>query len=375
MVYIFRHLLHYLFIGLVICCTTDFECSLNGFCNLSHCICEPPWSGSTCSVLQELPIEFPQGYGQDPPLISWGGSLLTDAETSNHHLYVTAMTNSCPLAKWQTNSRIEHAVAKSLSEPFKFSNVAVNTWATNPATVALADGRFALFHIGKGDGPQDGGEHCDNSIPTLSDFRHRKGSSIHISASPGGPWHPLLNNSLGNCNNPAPWQHTNSTLYVVCAKENYHVLKAADRIEGPWLDVSDIKINSRNKNIFHEDPFLWVDIRGNWHILFHAYSIEEDRSQCRNSTVSAHMFSKDGHDWHLGLGYPYTTQVRTNKQTITVSTRERPKLLFSTKGIPTHLITAVCSKPSCPEGPQTGCVDCKYQAKDFTLITPLKGNN
>lgn len=40
---------------------------------------------------------------------------------------------------------------------------------------------------------------------------------------------------------------------------------------------------------------------------------------------------------------------------------------------PSHLVTAVCSAPACPwpSPPPAGCVDCKYQAHDYTLVTPL----
>ena len=41
----------------------------------------------------------------------------------------------------------------------------------------------------------------------------------------------------------------------------------------------------------------------------------------------------------------------------------------------THLVTSVCSAPACPSGPVTGCVDCKYNAWDYTLVTPLLNND
>ena len=34
---------------------------------------------------------------------------------------------------------------------------------------------------------------------------------------------------------------------------------------------------------------------------------------------------------------------------------------------------SVCSTPACPppNGPKTGCVDCKYKGWDYTLVAPL----
>ena len=102
----------------------------------------------------------------------------------------------------------------------------------------------------------------------------------------------------------------------------------------------------------------------------------ENKAECNNSTVSAHVYSQDGYQWRVSQDQPYTTQVlvehHTGFTTITVSTRERPKLLFSPTGSLTHLITAVCSAPAFPAGPPTGFVDCKYEAWDYTLVTSLE---
>ena len=50
--------------------------------------------------------------------------------------------------------------------------------------------------------------------------------------------------------------------------------------------------------------------------------------------------------------------------------RERPRPIVRS-GVMTHLVTSVCSAASCPDGPPAGCVDCKYDHWDFTLVTPL----
>jgi hypothetical protein len=38
-----------------------------------------------------------------------------------------------------------------------------------------------------------------------------------------------------------------------------------------------------------EDPYLWIDSKGAWHIINHAYNNHE-YEQCGNSTLSAHFF-------------------------------------------------------------------------------------
>jgi hypothetical protein len=42
----------------------------------------------------------------------------------------------------------------------------------------------------------------------------------------------------------------------------------------------------------------YIDGNGNWHIINHAYATDE-WEHCGNSTLSAHVFSKDGLDWHM----------------------------------------------------------------------------
>ena len=84
---------------------------------------------------------------------------------------------------------------------------------------------------------------------------------------------------------------------------------------------------------------------------------------CVNSTVSAHAFSEvrataifvvgavaqgravfvaqDGFTWHMSPTPPYGTQIKLSSgETITVSTRERPKMFFDESGQMTHLFSA-----------------------------------
>ena len=56
-------------------------------------------------------------------------------------------------------------------------------------------------------------------------------------------------------------------------------------------------------------------------------------------------------------------------ETVTVATRERPKPFFD-KGVMTHLLNGVCGSGSCTDS-KTGCVDCKYNHWDYTLVQPL----
>ncbi len=139
-------------------------------------------------------------------------------------------------------------------------------------------------------------------------------------------------------------------------------------------------------------------------MFWHLENSHGDRSTCVNSTVSGFAVSPDGFTWTPSPIQPYVTEVvLTSGEVVTVSTRERPKLLFdaevsgaawvrgrlapierrswrwrwllrcrvAVQGRITHLVNGVCSAPACPDWPPTGCEDCKFYAWDYTLIQPL----
>lgn len=384
-------------------CLGDLDCSLNGECVSGKCVCRSAWKGQQCELLVLQPVSFPQGYGMQPNLTSWGGNILPGSD-GRYHLYVSAMANHCPLNKWGSNSRIDHAVAPNATGPFVFQDVAVDVWSHNSAPIALADGTYAIVHIGSGEGGHPancttqaasaeayGGPRMGLGLelgPVLGvsglGLRRRAvdgwvgstqvagiGSTIHVSASLDGPWKPLVPNTLPSCNNPAPWVMPNGTIFILCG----NTLLRSDRIQGPWRTVTDVNVDHSHGYVDgnYEDPFVYTDA-GGFHILWHVYNTHEDKYECVNSTVSAHFYSKDGFKWFTHGTQPYTTQVQlASGSIVTVSTRERPKILFDRNGAMTHLVNGVCSAIACPPptGPSTGCVDCKYNNWDYTLVQPI----
>jgi hypothetical protein len=225
-----------------------------------------------------------------------------------------------------------------------------------------------------------------SAFSTLSDLGG--GSTIHTSQTLNGPWVPLndtsssSSSSLGSCNNPSPYVHPmNGTIFVLC---NNRILKRAEHITGPWTDVPNVSLNhSGGVGGNYEDGQLYIMMhpgrqdnnQESFHILWHVYNTTEHAPhghECYDSTVSAHSYSVDGITWFTSPIQPYTTQVLLSSGvSVTVATRERPKLVFNAIGQMTHLINGVCSAPACPNGPVVGCVDCKYDSWDFTLVVPL----
>jgi len=365
------------------------------------CVCDKPWSGPDCSTMNFKPVTFPQGYGTKAANVtSWGGNTIYDDATKKHHMFVSRMTNDCLLWSWGSNSRIDHAVSDTITGPYKFVDVAIPTWSHNAAPIKLKDGTYAIIHIGTGTGAVNGGKNCaypcsnglpcgadqhtepkgvlpaatsESSFQTFDQWRATAagkvvGSTIHVSKTLDGPWTPL-NNGLGECNNPAPWVHANGTIYCVCG----NVLKRTYDLSHNWTDVTTFGPSGGPAGTY-EDPFLYTTKRG-YHLIYHVYNTHENPPhghECFNSTVSAHAFSEDAFTWFMSPTSPYGTQVAmTSGGAATVATRERPKVYFNEKWEMTHLINGVCSASSCPSGPTTGCVDCKYNSWDYTLIQPL----
>ena len=120
-----------------------------------------------------------------------------------------------------------------------------------------------------------------------------------------------------------------------------------------------------------EDPYLFLDRQQRWHIIFHAFDASKGGQR---NLVSLHLFSRDGVGWKASASPPFTNEVQwaaaVDNSSI-VANRERPKLVIGKSGIPTHLVTAVCSVADCGAAPP---VACKMYFHDYTLVTPLKIN-
>ena len=96
-------------------------------------------------------------------------------------------------------------------------------------------------------------------------------STIHTSDSPDGPFVGLSGNTLAGCNNPSPFVLPNNTILVACGFSIY----AADELEGPWRHVTAVSFSPTTRMGvpgMWEDPFLWQDISGHWHMFSHTYT-------------------------------------------------------------------------------------------------------
>eukprot|EP01120_Amphizonella_sp_Union-15-10_P012506 TRINITY_DN5570_c0_g5_i1.p1 TRINITY_DN5570_c0_g5~~TRINITY_DN5570_c0_g5_i1.p1 ORF type:complete len:391 (+),score=81.17 TRINITY_DN5570_c0_g5_i1:73-1173(+) len=345
-------------------CTRDEECFLNGVCTSGICKCDYGWSGENCSLLNLAPAPNVGAYGYSPNVSSWGGVPIKVGDI--YHLYVAEMVDGCGLCTWGSNSRVVHATSDTLEGPYKFTNQALGVWSHNPEIAvdySKAEPTYLLFHIGTGTG---GNPRNCNGKKTHLDFNKKMapdaGGVFHTSNSPYGPWEPQAPEGLpSNCNNPSPYVFPNGTIYLVCTWETFR----ASTWKGPWERIPFIFQGDGGRGNW-EDPFIWVDSRGNWKLLSHVWI---STGKYYAERVAGLAYSKDGINWWRSPTPPFTNVVKhVDGSESFYSTRERPKLFFDPRDrtTPLALFNGVGGVPG-------GDKDICGKDWTFTLVQPVLG--
>lgn len=278
-----------------------------------------------------------------------------------------------------------------------------------PKTHKPCPGCYYLFHIGSGS-PQKTVVNCTagaagaaNSAAAAAftpfDVLEATSSSLlHRSKTPAGPWEPLPSIANTGCNNPAPAFAKNGTLFVLCNSNAIWKTDTPD-VSAGWNKVATVDLNASpwvtpgtSDYVRIEDPYLWCDANGNWHLFCHRYDYRDgwpiNPNQTEPVLVSGHAFSKDLHEWHYSMGQqpfdPWVTFEDGTRQNF--STLERPHLVFNDAGVPTHSVHGASPVWAqygdhhpcevCPARPGTehSCVVCKtstYYSWTYTLTQEL----
>jgi len=169
-------------------------------------------------------------------------------------------------------------------------------------------------------------------------------------------------------------------------------LYRADDIEaGRWAFITVISTPKtwHDGIVFSEDPFLWIDARGMWHLLTHKYDLKNGwPPQVGHDgpvMVSGHGWSRDGLHWSFQENQPYYGKILYEDASVQyLSTMERPHLLFDANKEPIYLINGIsthwagpdgnpCSDCSGPRGFHQ-CIGCKVTPgmdHTVTLMTPI----
>jgi hypothetical protein len=264
-----------------------------------------------------------------------------------------------------------HAVSATLEGPYLFSDEAIGAWCHNPEPHAFtnATGTFyAIFHIGDGT-PNGTPKNCTTSESGEMEIReadHTPESAaspgtLHVSGSLYGPWIGLEGPNGGSCNNPSALQLPNGTWAVLCDSTDIYV---SGKIEGPWSHLVSVT-TSGGVDGTYEDGFLFSDVLGNFHIIYHVYNTDD----IPGFIVSGHAYSPDLIHWTQQSTQPYPHwYIREGGINVTISTRERPKLVMNEQNEPLALVNGVCNAVLCPPTPG---VNCKYNYWDYTLVATI----
>jgi hypothetical protein len=396
-------------------CVTDADCSLNGVCTGGSCLCDDGWTtypslkldGPDCGQLDLLPAASDTSFhGLDTNKSSWGGSVLhlptaTDGVgggggKKKWTMFAAEMTRGCTLRHWTTNSEVVMATADDPQGPYTEAFQIIPPWAHNPEAILTPGGEVVVFTLGDGK-PVHGPEFpCDAApgAPTPAPLPPRAptpaptpGSAVHNvsmllhhaavgSVGDASAWaahnatlvdFPVAFQWEGNWN-PAPvalpdgrvrvMAHTGFSGYFnELVGWSGEVVIEAPSWEGPYRLVSSRDVT--NCTHCEEDPFMWQDHRGNWHVIYHR--MFDNGTDCNGYPDGGpggvppakpckapegrwsmgHSFSPDGLVWSSISRCANTTAQLLGGGSITFTSRERPKLVMGDDGRPAFLSNAV----------------------------------
>ncbi|PHH77096.1 hypothetical protein CDD83_4169 [Cordyceps sp. RAO-2017] len=365
-------------------CSSDDGCSLNGVCRQGACLCDPGWKGEDCGALDVRPAKRTNGYNlTGSGTSSWGSAIVRDPwDRGLHHLLVAEFTNRCGLDFWSPYSRIVRAESRSgPAGPYAFAAEIRGTFAHNPTVVySPADDRWLLYYIGCavdvaagacahrrftcGPGNANNGE---SGISALSsrDLRRWRSEGRVLAGDDSGGWDADVTNpsafplcsGRGRADGPAML-----LAYRGCPSD----CLGAERIN---LAVSDPGSGTRRPYrkmqpgpLFGnagEDPFLWRDGRGHFHMLLH--SLEPDGGFGSGPKVGRHAWARNQTGpWTFGTEtVAFGTAVEFDDgRAVDFYRRERPQLYFSDDGAMTPLLLTTGVQP-------------RGSPMSYSLIVPL----
>ena len=352
-------------------CTTDEDCNLNGICKDSgSCSCDPGWEADDCGALDIRPGPRNSGYNLTAQhTSSWGSKIMKDPRQEGlWHAFLAEFTHGCGLDYWSPYSRIVRTVSTTGPlGPYYFAAEVAGTFAHNPTVVwSSADREYLLYYIGC---PTDVDEKCTTKRFSCGPGNNNNGESgISVMSSPDlytwtlrGQVFKGMNKGLwdDDTTNPSPFslgdtpftyggpenildpsEGDDATSEILLAYRGCHFncstgkelisLASASSFEGPYARLNNHKPIFPNPN---EDPFLWRDKRGNFHLLMH--SLEPDGGFGDGPKIGRHAYSRsiEGPWTFNNRTLAFSTLVEFDDGTsVDFYRRERPQLLFSDGG-------------------------------------------
>ncbi|KHO00563.1 Glycosyl hydrolase family 43, five-bladed beta-propellor domain protein [Metarhizium album ARSEF 1941] len=371
-------------------CTQDQDCSLiNGVCSRNHaCRCDAGWIGDDCGILDVRPAKRDNGYNQTARgTSSWCNSIVKDPQEDNlYHLFVSEFSHGCGLDYWAPYSRIIRAESRSgPAGPYESAAPVQGTFAHNPTVVySPADGEWLMYRIGCptevadtcqvkrftcGAGNTNNGE-SGITVMTSRDLRNWKSQGQVLRGNNGSGWDADVTNpsafplfsrtSRGDqgdliADTRAVLLAYRGCPYNCAGEELINVAVSEAGYAGPYEKLQQDPVFASG----NEDPFIWRDSRGTYHMLLH--SLEPGGGFGDGPRVGRHAWARDYQGpWTLGnRTLAFSTEIKYDDGTvIDFHRRERPQLYFSEDGTMTPLFLGTGVQP-------------KGSAMSYSVIVPV----
>ena len=323
-------------------CTSDLDCSLAGVCLPNGtCECDPWADGPDCSYLRFQPVDKTRlGYINERHS-SWGGSIIYSSVDQMYHMYVSEIIckidpdtrKRCGLGGWETHSRIVVAKSVNIDGPYHRNGIdeeeiVLHPEHHNPSIhVSPTTGEWHLFTISGSTGP----------IERM------------ISKDQGKTWGAPM--TISPRQNPGPLMRPDGSTFMYYRADGMDLPSPTCSDEGIALQICPVDQTCHPPNdipIFGhtgEDPSVFVDHRGNYHMLFNAlpYKCVPKFNQ------GGHAWSNDGVNWNSNprVGAFDTTIHFADGTNIKCERRERPQMVVGADGRPLALVTGMTG---CPKG-------------------------
>ncbi len=344
-------------------CNSDWDCSLAGTCTpQGQCSCDPWADGVDCSYLKFQPVDKTRlGYLHERHT-SWGGSIVQSATTGLYHMFIseilckvdTSIRKRCGLSAWQTHSRIVEATSTEVDGPYKRLKQVLPPEHHNPSVhISPTTGHWHLFTIGGPSGP------IERMISTDEGKTWSNAITISPEQNPG----PLL---LPDGSTRLFYRGDGMSIpSPTCSDEGISMQECANENE-PCHPSNGIPIISHTG----EDPSVFIDHRGNYHMLFNAlpYKCVPKLQQ------GGHAWSKDGIEWSTPRVGAFDMTIQfTDGSSMKCERRERPQMVLGKDKKPLALISAVTGCPRALGEDESTWNRNPYKGGDdaFTLIQKM----
>ena len=333
-------------------CASPGDCSHNGVCEESQCVCEAGWSGETCATIKLAPASADSGFRADNT-DSWGAAVLK-GDDGLYHMWVSVVANNCLIGTWARNSMTVYATSKTPEGPYEWQKEAFPVMSHEVDVKRAPDGRYVAFVTAGLD--KDGfvsvsgyGEPCDCDASTgepkgSCEFGASTEATVMLIAdSPAGPWsqpkvllRPKELDDGIDANFSADilpdgslvglWRTYPQTATGAGASQVHWVV--ASNFEDPstyeWQDDKEPLFSAPFDGSVSEgleDMFVWYDKdKKVAHALFHDMV---EREEGESFDALGHAWSTDGKTWTY-TGIAASAKVALEEGGETFSARARP---------------------------------------------------